>query len=142
MDSRSQLLEERNVRQILIPVGMTGKWQPLDVIVNNVFKSLIKVEYRDRRNKNESFTPSNFLWKPSRQDFVNFVFRAWYNDNPQRIKKSFIAAEIIGKSQINGVAGEEVVGVAFSDESDYDGLFGEAVVGIDEETDKMSLVFS
>ena len=38
------MLVERNVDQILVPAGMTGKWQPLDVMVNRLLKAYYKAD--------------------------------------------------------------------------------------------------
>ncbi|OQV13589.1 hypothetical protein BV898_12226 [Hypsibius exemplaris] len=120
---------------------MTGKWQPLDVMVNNVFKSHMKAEYAKWRNENESFTQSSYLRKPGWQNFIGMVSRAWYKVDPLIIKKSFVKAEIIGADQITVVSGEERVGVPTDEDSEFETLFDDQIVGTDEGSDQMEISF-
>jgi hypothetical protein len=104
------LLEDRNVDQIFIPVAMTGKWQPLDVMVNRVFKAFYKAEYHAWRQRNNEETKSGYLKKPGRQDFVNMVSAAWGKVDLNCVRKSFEKSEIIEKTSVSGSFGDEIVG--------------------------------
>ncbi|OQV11470.1 hypothetical protein BV898_14199 [Hypsibius exemplaris] len=89
---------------------MTGKWQPLDVMVNRVFKSFYKAEYHKWRLDNNAQTKGGYLKKPGRQDFINMVSAAWEAVDFDTVRNSFVKAEIIDRNQISGEIGEEVVG--------------------------------
>jgi hypothetical protein len=77
---------------------MTGEWQPLDVMVNRVMKALFRAEYHRWRKTHFDVTKSNYLKKPTRQDFINMVSAAWKKVDMECIRKSFIKAEIVDKS--------------------------------------------
>ncbi|OWA52613.1 hypothetical protein BV898_17061 [Hypsibius exemplaris] len=89
---------------------MTGKWQPLDVMVNRVFKSFYKAEYHKWRLGNNAQTKGGYLKKPDRQDFMNMVSAAWEEVDFDTVRNSFVKAGIIDKNQISGEIGEKVVG--------------------------------
>ncbi|GAV06265.1 hypothetical protein RvY_16283 [Ramazzottius varieornatus] len=61
------MLDDRNTKQIIIPGGMTGKWQPLDVSVNKCFKDYFRASYRSWRKNNIGFTKSRNLRKPEKK---------------------------------------------------------------------------
>ena len=54
-------LESLNVHQIVIPAGMTGELQSLDVGINKPFKDYVREKYRQWRMKNISFTAKGFI---------------------------------------------------------------------------------
>ena len=60
-------LESLNVHQIVIPPGMTGELQPLDVGINKPFKDYVREEYRQWRMKNISFTAKGYIKKPGKK---------------------------------------------------------------------------
>lgn len=105
-----ELLNERNVQQILIPVGTTGKWQPLDVSVNKAFKVSYKHEYHQWQASNTGITKNGYQKKPGRQDFINMISRAWEKVSVESIRKSFEKAEILSKNTVNiNTFGEEII---------------------------------
>ena len=99
-DSSKTLLEERNVLQIFIPVGMTGQLQPLDVGVNKPFKQFYRDEYHAWRTKNNSKTKKGYLKQPSRQDFINFVSVAWDKITVDCIRNSFLKSGITDENSV------------------------------------------
>ncbi|GAV01522.1 hypothetical protein RvY_12221 [Ramazzottius varieornatus] len=103
-------LEARNVHQIAIPPGMTGRWQPLDVSRKWSFKEAFKEEYRHWQRNKISFFNSGNLRKPGKKEFVTFVSIAWDNIKPEAVENSFYAAQILRKddSFVNVAAGETV----------------------------------
>ncbi|GAV00218.1 hypothetical protein RvY_11100 [Ramazzottius varieornatus] len=54
MEESTELLLARNVQQIIIPPGMTGQWQPLDVSVNKPFKESFKSDDSEIEDGNGS----------------------------------------------------------------------------------------
>ena len=72
----SILLEDRNIPQIFVPASMTGKWQPLDVTVNRVFKAYYGAEYHKRRTAHKDVPKSRYLKIPGREEFIDMVFVA------------------------------------------------------------------
>ena len=94
------LLESNNVHQIIIPPGMTGKWQPLDVSVNKAFKDYFRTDYKRWRSENISFTHKGNIKKPGKQEFIDMVSIAWAKISEEVVRKSFYAAEILRKPEI------------------------------------------
>ena len=96
-----ELLESKNVHQIIIPPGMTGKWQPLDVSVNKAFKDYFREQYKRWRTENIKFTHKGNIKKPGKQEFINMVSVAWDKISEEVVRNSFYAAEILRKPQIS-----------------------------------------
>lgn len=95
--SSKLLLQQRNIQQILVPPGMTGQHQPLDVGVNKPFKAYYKEEYhrwRQEQNENEK-TKSGYMKNPNRQESIDFISAAWDKVSAKCVKNSFIEAGII-----------------------------------------------
>ncbi|GAU95826.1 hypothetical protein RvY_07373 [Ramazzottius varieornatus] len=99
MDENVDSLEWRNVQQILIPPGMTGQWQPVDVSVNKPFKDYFKEEYRNWRKNNINFSKSGYIQKPNRRHFVQFISDAWEKITPEVVQGSFYAALILRRDE-------------------------------------------
>ncbi|GAU92889.1 hypothetical protein RvY_04910 [Ramazzottius varieornatus] len=89
------LLKERGFQQLLIPKGKTADKQPLDVGVNSPFKAIMRRIHHEWMDTRTALTKSGYLKKPSRQDFVNFVFQAWGELSPVTIESSFVKAVIL-----------------------------------------------
>ena len=92
-------LEALNVHQIVIPPGMTGELQPLDVGINKPFKDYVREEYRKWRLENMSFTAKGYIRKPEKKDFLQFVSRAWYKVTDTVVQNSFYAAQILDRDR-------------------------------------------
>ena len=89
-ESTSQLLEDRNVLQLFIPSGRTGTYQPLDVLINKIFKDLMAKKYHAWRLKNaHEITNSGNMKNPKKQDFVKWISESWAEITPDQIKKAF-----------------------------------------------------
>ncbi|GAV07303.1 hypothetical protein RvY_17156 [Ramazzottius varieornatus] len=89
------LLNEMGIRQVFIPAGLTGTYQPLDVGVNFPFKSYLKLSYHDWRDSHTEVTKSGYLRKPNRQDFIDFVSGAWEKVKVTTVENSFVGAQIV-----------------------------------------------
>ena len=89
MNSTVEVLRDLNVDQILIPKGRTGKFQALDVGVMRPFKVAIEREYHDWRNANDVLADSGNLKKPTRQDLINFVSKAWDSITSDCVRNAF-----------------------------------------------------
>ena len=93
--STQLLLDDRNVEQTFIPAARTGDYQPLDVGVNRPFKVYYREESAKWRSTHFDTTKSNYLKKPSRQDFINMVSTAWSRVSEECVRKAF--KEIIAR---------------------------------------------
>ncbi|GAU89463.1 hypothetical protein RvY_02012 [Ramazzottius varieornatus] len=89
------LLDERNVDQVFVPKGMAGIYQPLDVGINAPFKANLKQAYHEWRKERTEVTAKGYLRKPTRQDFVNLVSKAWEAIRPETIENAFVGAQIL-----------------------------------------------
>ena len=118
-------LEGLNVHQIVIPPGMTGELQPLDVGINKPFKDYVKEEYRRWRMSNMTFTAKGYIRKPGKKDFLQFVSRAWYKVTESVVQRSFYAARILDKDRPLPKVGDIVeveerdLNASFIDETDF-----------------------
>ncbi|GAV06590.1 hypothetical protein RvY_16554 [Ramazzottius varieornatus] len=88
-------MDERNVDQVFVPKGMTGTYQPLDVGINAPFNANLKQAYHEWRKGRTEVTAKGYLRKPTRQDFVNFVSKAWEAIRPETIENAFVGAQIL-----------------------------------------------
>lgn len=85
-------LKDRGVDQIMIPAGMTGYLQSLDLVINKPFKDNLRlkineyIEKRMMRNEKGSFV------KPNLQEIVKWVSNAWAKINDNCVKKALKAA--------------------------------------------------
>ena len=92
-------LEALNVHQVVIPPGMTGELQPLDVGINEPFKDYVKEEYRRWRLNNLNFTAKGYIKKPGKKDFLQFISRAWDKVTEKVVQNSFYAARILDRDR-------------------------------------------
>ncbi|GAU89077.1 hypothetical protein RvY_01672 [Ramazzottius varieornatus] len=79
---------------------MTGKYQPLDMSVNGIFKQFLKVEYRRWRRENISFTAAGYIKKPGKNEFIQMASSAWKKVDVEVVKKFFYVAELLRKSDV------------------------------------------
>ena len=118
-------LESVNVHQIVIPPGMTGELQPLDVGINKPFKDYVREEYRQWRMGNISFTAKGYIKKPGKKEFLQFVSKAWEKVSESVVRNSFYAARILDRDRPLPKVGDVVVvesrdlNASFIDEADF-----------------------
>ena len=77
------------MEQVLIPTGLTGKYQPLDVGVMWPFKVAMTHEYHKWRIANDVLSDTSDLKAPTRQDFINFASKAWDSVTSECIRNAF-----------------------------------------------------
>ena len=118
-------LESLNVHQIIIPAGMTGELQPLDVGINKPFKDYVKEEYRQWRMNNISFTAKGYIKKPGKKEFLLFISKAWEKISESVVRNSFFAARILDRERPLPKVGDIVevenrdLNASFIDEADF-----------------------
>ncbi|KAM7314107.1 hypothetical protein ISCGN_003892 [Ixodes scapularis] len=78
-----------------IPGGCTGILQPADVYWNKSFKDSLHTSWAEFMRKGDK-TPKGNLRKPSRQDVLNFVSKAWAAVPEDMIAQSFKGCGISG----------------------------------------------
>ncbi|GAU94462.1 hypothetical protein RvY_06233 [Ramazzottius varieornatus] len=86
-------------KKIIIPGGMTGKWQPLDVRVNKCSEDYFKTSYRSWRKNNIGFTKSENLRKSGKKDFVQFISESWDKVSEDTVRKSFYVSEVLRREE-------------------------------------------
>lgn len=85
------LLEERQVRQISVPVGTTGEHKPPDVGGNQPFKAYYRAKYASWRKEHQSeHTKSGYHRKPGRQKIIDMMPHAWSQVTSDFVKKTFV----------------------------------------------------
>ncbi|EEC09002.1 transposase, putative [Ixodes scapularis] len=78
-----------------IPGGCTGTLQPVDVYWNKSLKDSLRTSWAEFMRKGDK-TPKGNLRKPSRQDVLNFVSKAWATVPEDMIARSFKGCGISG----------------------------------------------
>ena len=124
------LLENMGIKQIFIPKGLTGTYQPLDVGINFLFKSFLKKSYHEWRNERTKTTKKGYLKKPDRQDFVNFVSKAWEEITVSTVQNAFSGAQITPEPLYMLASHDNVEGLA--DNLNLDSSFEWSFSSVDE----------
>ena len=110
-----EYLNNKNIKRIFIPGGLTRKLQPLDVAVNKPFKDYIKKNFAQYEIGNNNII-TNHHAKVDRKIIVDWVYDIWYN-------------KIEPKIIINGF---KKTGITVNDDGIEDDLATEACLGSDE----------
>ena len=75
--------QEKNIKLIYVPIGMTYKYQPLDVMINGILKKKAKMIWRKEIIKNPDM-------KITDADAVKYFLQVYNEINAYNIAKSFI----------------------------------------------------
>ena len=111
-------LNNKNIKRIFIPGGLTRKLQPLNVVaVNKPFKDYIKKNFGEYEIDNNNNIITNHHAKVERKIIVDWVYDIWYN-------------KIEPKIIINGF---KKTGITVNDDGSEDNLATEACLESDEE---------
>ena len=110
-----EYLNNKNIKRIFIPGGLTRKHQPLDVAVNKPFKDHIKKNFAQYEIGNNNII-TNHHAKVDRKIIVDWVYDIWYN-------------KIEPKIIINGF---KKTGITVNDDGSEDDLATEACLESDE----------
>ncbi|KAI5153060.1 hypothetical protein ENBRE01_3124 [Enteropsectra breve] len=98
-DSVIQLLETENTKSIFIPPKTTSFLQPLDVLVNAIFKASMKQQWSEWLiNGPQEFTKSGYRKKPSWEYIFNAISTSINNVSEEFSKKSFLLCGIFGNN--------------------------------------------
>lgn len=86
-----KFLAQRRVDQIMIPAGMTGYLQTLDIVINKPFKDVLRAQMNDyisnRLRRNER---GNFI-KPSLEEIAGWVKNAWFSISEETVANALKA---------------------------------------------------
>ena len=74
--------QNKNIKLIFVPVGLTSKYQPLDVLINGILKQKAKKLWRKEMVKNSDIKIKN-------SDAVKHFLKAKEDITSELIKKSF-----------------------------------------------------
>lgn len=80
----------------VIPGGLTGKLQPLDIAVNHPFKTYIRAEWDNwMMNGQHSFTPAGRQRRATYVEVCKWIIAAWDKIKPETITHGFVKAGLI-----------------------------------------------
>ena len=94
-----EYLNNKNIKRIFIPGGLTRKLQPLDIAVNKPFKDHIKKNFAQYEIDNNNNIITNHHAKVDRKIIVDWVCDIWYNKiEPKIIINGFKKTGITAKN--------------------------------------------
>ena len=76
-DSIKKVKDCCNSDVIIIPGGCTSIVQPMDKRINRPFKEYMRASWQEWMQQDRAKTKKGNLKQPSRQDAINWVFKAW-----------------------------------------------------------------
>jgi hypothetical protein len=82
MDFVKKTLKDRNTDVALVPAGLMGQLQPLDISINKPFKQNVLWSNWMAEENNHEFTQGGRLKKPSTRLWCQWVLQAWADIDP------------------------------------------------------------
>ena len=79
---------------VIIPGGCTSIVQPMDKCINRPFKEYMRASWQEWMRQDRAKTKKGNLKQPSRQDAINWVFKAWESIKLQTLTHSFLVCGI------------------------------------------------
>ena len=88
----AEFLEDKNVKQLFVPAGRTGKFQPLDTLVNHVFKTLMAEKYHKLQMEDvHGVARTGNMQNPTKQNFVDWISQSWAETDKTELRSSLLA---------------------------------------------------
>lgn len=94
-DKVKEYANSKNISLIYVPIGMTDKYQPLNIGVNGIFKNKMRQYYTNFITNNTIFDENNKIIENNNKiiykyaDFTNDVINTWKSINITTIQRSF-----------------------------------------------------
>lgn len=103
LESVKEKCKKMSTTLAVIPGGLTKVLQPLDLVVNRIFKNSMRKQWEDwMQNGLHSFTKSGHMRRATYVEIVQWVSEAWKMVKDDNIISSFRAAQLIaGRSDIS-----------------------------------------
>lgn len=98
-DKVKNYAESKNISLVYVPIGMTDKYQPLDVGVNGIYKNKMRQYYTNYITNNTVFDNDNKIIEGNNKiiykytDFINDVINGWNSITTTTIEHSFNCLE-------------------------------------------------
>ena len=113
-DGAKSYAKKRKIDQAVIPGGLTGILQPLDVVINKPFKDQLRQLWQDWMiNGKHQFTASGKQKKPTKNQVLQWIKTAWETIPESMVRKSFLKTGIT--NALDGTQDDEIA------EEDEDG---------------------
>lgn len=87
-----KFVAQQRINQVMIPAGMTGYLQSLDIVINKPFKDNVRVRVNDYVENRMVRNERGNLTKPSLEEVVSWVNYAWNKISSDTVSKALRAS--------------------------------------------------